>query len=64
MNRNMISADHAVMLIFRHKGLFDLHRDEGRPLAQEELLLAVWKIFLCLLAIEIKAAWFMSDIGE
>ena len=60
----MISADHEVMLIFRHKGLFDLHRDEGRPLAQEELLLAVWKIFLCLLAMEKKATRFMIYIGE
>ena len=60
----MISADHAVMPIFRHKGLFRLHRGEDRPLALEELLLTVLKIFLFLLAMEKKAAWFMSDIGE
>ena len=64
MNRNMISIDHEVMLIFRHKGLFHLHRGEDRPLALEELLLAVWKIFLCLLAMEKKATRFMIDIGE
>jgi|TARA_Y100000294_G_scaffold137989_1_gene131153 hypothetical protein len=52
------------MLIFRHRGLFPLYRGEDKPLAVEELLLAVWKIFLCLLAIEKQATWFMSDIGE
>ena len=60
----MISIDHEVMLIFRHKGLFPLHRGEDRPRALEELLLDVWKIFLYLLAIEKQAAWFMNDIGE
>ena len=52
------------MLIFRRRVLFPQNLGEDIPLAVREPLLAVWKIFLYLLAIEKHAAWFMNYIDE